>query len=40
MHYLYLGLYVEGSPTMAYKAKFFPHQERREGRWQVVSEDS
>ena len=37
MHYLYLGLYVEGSPTMAYKAKFFPHQERREGRWQVVS---
>lgn len=37
MHYLYLGLYVEGSPTMAYKAKFFPHQQRRGGRWQVVN---
>jgi arginyl-tRNA--protein-N-Asp/Glu arginylyltransferase len=37
MHYLYLGLYVEGSPYMAYKARFFPHQQRREGRWRVVS---
>jgi len=33
MRYLYLGLYVEGSPTMAYKARFFPHQQRRDGRW-------
>jgi len=37
MHYLYLGLYVEGSPTMAYKAKFFPHQQRRNGRWQTLT---
>jgi arginine-tRNA-protein transferase len=33
MRYLYLGLYVEGSEPMAYKAKFFPHQQRRLGRW-------
>ena len=33
LRYLYLGLYVEGSPTMAYKARFFPHQQRRNGRW-------
>jgi len=33
MQHLYLGLYVEGSPTMAYKARFFPHQQRRDGRW-------
>jgi leucyl-tRNA---protein transferase len=36
MRYLYLGLYVEGSEPMAYKARFFPHQERRMGRWVVV----
>lgn len=39
MRYLYLGLYVEGSAPMAYKAKFFPHQQRRMGRW-IVVEDS
>jgi len=33
LRYLYLGLYVEGSPTMAYKARFFPHQQRHNGRW-------
>jgi leucyl-tRNA---protein transferase len=37
MRYLYLGLYVEGSATMAYKARFFPHQQRRDGRWIEVT---
>ncbi len=36
MRYLYLGLYVVGSNPMAYKARFFPHQQRRLGRWVVV----
>jgi arginine-tRNA-protein transferase len=36
MRYLYLGLYVEGSAPMAYKARFFPHQQRRQGRWVSV----
>lgn len=36
MRYLYLGLYVEGSAPMAYKARFFPHQQRRNGRWVAV----
>jgi leucyl-tRNA---protein transferase len=33
MRYLYLGLFVEGSEPMAYKARFFPHQQRRNGLW-------
>jgi leucyl-tRNA---protein transferase len=36
MRYLYLGLYVEGSAPMAYKARFFPHQQRRMGRWIAI----
>lgn len=36
MRYLYLGLYVEGSSPMAYKARFYPHQQRRHGRWVAV----
>lgn len=36
MRYLYLGLYVEGSEPMAYKAKFLPHQQRRNGLWVSV----
>jgi len=36
MRFLYLGLYVEGSPTMAYKARFYPHQQRHDGRWTQV----
>jgi arginine-tRNA-protein transferase len=41
MRFLYLGLYVEGSATMAYKARFFPHQQRRDGRWtQVMKPES
>lgn len=38
MRYLYLGLYVEGSPPMAYKARFVPHQQRRSGRWVNVEQ--
>jgi arginine-tRNA-protein transferase len=36
MRFLYLGLYVESSAKMAYKARFFPHQQRRDGRWTQV----
>lgn len=31
--YLYLGLYIENCPPMAYKARFLPHQRRVHGRW-------
>ncbi len=37
MRYLYLGLYVEGSAPMAYKARFFPHQQRRNGIWVTIA---
>lgn len=33
LRYLYLGLYVEGCPTMAYKSLFFPHERLIHGRW-------
>lgn len=36
MRYLYLGLYVEGSEPMEYKARFVPHQQRRDGKWVCV----
>lgn len=36
--YLYLGLYVVGSETMAYKARFLPHEQRIDGAWQLVTE--
>lgn len=32
--YHYLGLYAEGSPHIAYKARFFPHERRIDGVWQ------
>ncbi|MCX8072444.1 MAG: arginyltransferase [Candidatus Binatia bacterium] len=35
--YLYLGLYVEGCATMAYKARFFPHERLIHGRWRRFS---
>jgi leucyl-tRNA---protein transferase len=38
MRYLYLGLYVQGSAAMAYKARFLPHQQRQNGRWVDVQE--
>jgi arginine-tRNA-protein transferase len=31
--YLYLGFFVAGSPHMQYKAKFHPHERRRQGVW-------
>lgn len=41
MRFLYLGLYVQDSTRMAYKARFFPHQQRRDGRWmQVLKPDT
>ncbi|GIW43944.1 MAG: putative arginyl-tRNA--protein transferase [Candidatus Binatia bacterium] len=35
--YLYLGLYVEGCATMAYKARFLPHERLIHGRWRRFS---
>ena len=31
--YLYLGLWVAGSPPMQYKLRFQPHQRRIDGEW-------
>jgi leucyl-tRNA---protein transferase len=33
LEYLYLGLYVEGSGHMSYKAKYLPHERLLEGKW-------
>ena len=33
LRYLYLGLYVAGSRTMAYKARFLPHERLIGGEW-------
>ncbi len=33
LSYLYLGLYVEGSRTMQYKARFLPHERLIDGVW-------
>lgn len=32
--YYYLGYWIEGAPTMHYKANYGPHELLREGRWQ------
>jgi arginyl-tRNA--protein-N-Asp/Glu arginylyltransferase len=32
--FYYLGYWVEGSKTMAYKANYGPHEVLRAGRWQ------
>jgi arginine-tRNA-protein transferase len=34
LRYLYLGLYVAGSRTMAYKARFLPNERLIGGKWQ------
>lgn len=31
--WLYLGLYAKGSPHLAYKADYYPHERRIEGEW-------
>ncbi|MGC4094299.1 MAG: arginyltransferase [Polyangiaceae bacterium] len=31
--YLYLGLYIEGSEHMRYKARFLPHERLLDGQW-------
>ena len=33
LRHLYLGLYVVGAPVMAYKARFFPHEQRVNNEW-------
>lgn len=35
LRHLYLGLYVEGSRTMQYKARFLPHERLIDGVWQT-----
>lgn len=38
--YLYLGLHVTGSPVMAYKARFLPHERLLDGRWVEITRAS
>jgi arginyl-tRNA--protein-N-Asp/Glu arginylyltransferase len=33
LRFLYLGLYIRDCPSMAYKARYLPHERRLEGRW-------
>ncbi len=35
LRYLYLGLYIEACPSMAYKSRYLPHERRIDGRWVV-----
>lgn len=36
LRFLYLGLYIAECPSMAYKARYLPHERRVGGRWQLV----
>lgn len=38
LRWLYLGLYVRGCSSMAYKAKYLPHERLREGKWVAFEE--
>jgi arginine-tRNA-protein transferase len=33
LHYLYLGLYIQESEHMRYKARFLPHERLLDGKW-------
>jgi leucyl-tRNA---protein transferase len=35
--HVYLGYWIDGSPKMAYKSQFGPHQLLIDGRWQAAS---
>jgi arginine-tRNA-protein transferase len=39
LRYLYLGLFVAGSPAMAYKARFLPHERLIGGEWTKISSE-
>lgn len=34
LRYLYLGLYITGCESMAYKARYLPHERLIDGKWQ------
>ena len=36
LRYLYLGLYIAECPSMAYKARYLPHERLLDGRWQRI----
>lgn len=38
LRYLYLGLFIEDCDSMAYKARFLPHERRLNGQWKRVAE--
>jgi leucyl-tRNA---protein transferase len=38
LRYLYLGLYIADCSSMAYKARYLPHERYLRGRWQRVEE--
>lgn len=38
LRYLYLGLFVEGCASMAYKARFLPHERLIQGSWRRFDE--
>lgn len=38
LRYLYLGLYVGNCPSMAYKARYLPHERLVDGVWQRFTE--
>lgn len=40
LRHLYLGLYVVGSAIMAYKARFFPHEQRVADEWREVRDEA